>query len=113
MRSTPHKRVVDRSPKGRDDRHQAAAAETGLSRVAPGASNATGVKWTTLSSRIFIAPIGKSMKAKQAKLGARESEGYLDAMKRLGLLGCIKGPNDLARNRRKYLRRALRAKYAR
>lgn len=53
------------------------------------------------------------MKTKQEKLGEREPEGYLEAMKRLGLLGCIKGPRDLAQNRRKYIRRALRAKYAR
>jgi len=40
-------------------------------------------------------------------------ESHYDAMKRLGLIGCIKGPKDLAENRRKYIRRALRAKYAR
>ena len=40
-------------------------------------------------------------------------ETHYGAMKRLGLIGCIKGPKDLARNRRKYIRRALRAKYAR
>ena len=56
---------------------------------------------------------GESVTTKQAKLGQGEPEGYLDALKRLGLLGCIKGPRDLARNRHKYIRRALRAKYAR
>ena len=45
------------------------------------------------------------------KSAAKES--HYDAMKRLGLIGCIKGPKDLAENRRKYIRRALRAKYAR
>jgi hypothetical protein len=41
-------------------------------------------------------------------------ETHYEAAVRLGLIGCIKGgPVDAARNRRKYLRRALRAKYAR
>lgn len=42
-----------------------------------------------------------------------EKETHYEAMKRLGLIGCVKGPKDLAENRRKYIRRALRAKYAR
>jgi hypothetical protein len=41
-------------------------------------------------------------------------ETHYEAMVRLGLVGCIKGgPRDMARNRRKYMRQAVRAKYAR
>lgn len=53
-----------------------------------------------------------SMKTTVAKKPAGKETHY-EAMKRLGLIGCIKGPRDLAENRRKYIRRALRAKYAR
>ncbi|MBI3372172.1 MAG: hypothetical protein HY017_10510 [Betaproteobacteria bacterium] len=43
-----------------------------------------------------------------------DKETHYEAMARLGLIGCIKGgPSDVARNHRKYLRRALRSKYAR
>ncbi len=36
-----------------------------------------------------------------------------DAAVKVGLLGCMEGPPDLAINHRKYARRALRAKYRR
>lgn len=56
---------------------------------------------------------GCLMKTTVAKKPAGKETHY-EAMVRLGLIGCIKnGPSDVARNRRKYLRRALRAKYAR
>ena len=56
---------------------------------------------------------GGSVKTAAAKKPAGKETHY-EAMVRLGLIGCIKGgPSDVARNRRKYLRRALRAKYAR
>ena len=55
---------------------------------------------------------GALMKTTVAKKPAGKETHY-EAMKRLGLIGCIKGPRDLAENRRKYIRRALRAKYAR
>ena len=53
------------------------------------------------------------MKTTAAKKPAGKETHY-EALKRLGLIGCIKrGPRDLAENHRKYIRRALRAKYAR
>ena len=36
---------------------------------------------------------------------------HLQRARALGLVGCIEGPPDLAQNHKKYLRRALRAKY--
>ncbi len=36
---------------------------------------------------------------------------HLERMRALGLVGCIAGPSDLAQNYKKYVRRALRAKY--
>lgn len=36
---------------------------------------------------------------------------HLERMRALGLVGCIAGPADLSVNYKKYLRRALRAKY--
>ena len=60
-----------------------------------------------------ISLTGDLMKTTVAKKPAAKETHY-EAMMRLGLIGCIKGgPSDMARNRRKYLRRALRAKYAR
>ena len=53
-----------------------------------------------------------AMKATTTKKPAARETHY-EAMKRLGLIGCVKGPRDLAQNYKKYLRRALRAKYAR
>ncbi len=41
-----------------------------------------------------------------------ETSAYEEAEK-LGLIGCIKGPSDLARNRKKYLAEILRAKHGR
>lgn len=56
---------------------------------------------------------GGSVKTAAAKKPAGKETHY-EALKRLGLIGCIKGgPRDLAQNHRKYIRRALRAKYAR
>ena len=53
------------------------------------------------------------MKTTVAKKRASKETHY-EAAVHLGLIGCIKGgPIDAARNRRKYLRRALRANYAR
>ena len=36
-----------------------------------------------------------------------------EAAVKVGLVGCIEGPSDLALNHRKYARRAVRAKYRR
>ncbi|MGH8673761.1 MAG: hypothetical protein ACREVG_05580 [Burkholderiales bacterium] len=36
---------------------------------------------------------------------------HYEVAKRLGLIGCIDDPPDLSTNRRKYIRRALLAKY--
>jgi len=36
-----------------------------------------------------------------------------EAAVKVGLLGCMEGPSDLALNHRKYARRAVRAKYRR
>ena len=41
---------------------------------------------------------------------ARPKKTHYEVAKRLGLIGCIGGPPDLAKNRRKYIRRASRAK---
>ena len=49
--------------------------------------------------------------ATQKKPAKRES--HYAVMKRLGLIGCLDGPADLAQNRRKYLRQAVRAKHPR
>lgn len=42
-----------------------------------------------------------------------KKETHYEALKRLGLIGCIKGPPDLAENHKKYIRKAMRAKHAR
>ena len=36
---------------------------------------------------------------------------HYEVARRLGLIGCIDGPPDLAKNRRKYIRQALRGKH--
>ena len=36
---------------------------------------------------------------------------HFEVAKRLVLIGCIDGPPDLAQNLKKYVRRAVRAKY--
>ena len=46
-----------------------------------------------------------------AKRTGRKKESAFEVAKRLGLIGCIDGPPDLAVNHRKYLRQAMRAKY--
>ena len=38
---------------------------------------------------------------------------FLEEAEKLGLVGCLSGPSDLARNRRKYLRDLLRARAGR
>jgi len=38
---------------------------------------------------------------------------FLDELRKLGLVGCVDGPPDLGRNRAKYLKGLLRAKFAR
>lgn len=43
----------------------------------------------------------------------RKRESHYEVMKRLGLIGCLDGPPDLAQNHRKYVRQAVRAKHAR
>ncbi len=53
-----------------------------------------------------------TMKPLTAKRSPERLTPYEAAVK-VGLLGCIEGPSDLALNHRKYARRALRAKYRR
>ena len=36
---------------------------------------------------------------------------HYEVAKRLGLIGCIDGPTDLALNHREYLQKAMREKY--
>jgi hypothetical protein len=48
--------------------------------------------------------------AKSAPRAPRKG-AHLERMRALGLVGCIEGPADLSVNYKKYLRRALRAKY--
>ena len=38
---------------------------------------------------------------------------FLEEAEKLGLVGCLSGPSDFARNRRKYLRDLLRARAGR
>jgi len=52
------------------------------------------------------------MKAGSAKRLSGRLSAY-DAAVKVGLLGCMEGPSDLALNYRKYARKALRAKYRR
>lgn len=52
------------------------------------------------------------MKAATAKRLPARPTAYEAAVK-VGLLGCIEGPPDLAVNHRKYARQAIRAKYRR
>ena len=61
----------------------------------------------------FVIGLSGDTMSTVAKKSTAAKETHYDAMKRLGLIGCIKGTKDLARNRRKYIRQALRAKYAR
>lgn len=42
---------------------------------------------------------------------ARYSTTHFKAAERLGLIGCVDGPPDLAKSRRKYIRQAVRAKH--
>ena len=52
------------------------------------------------------------LKSLTAKRSPERLTPYEAAVK-VGLLGCMEGPSDLALNHRKYARRALRAKYRR
>ena len=52
-----------------------------------------------------------STTARSAVPRAPKRGAHLERMRALGLVGCIAGPSDLAQNYKKYLRRALRAKY--
>ncbi len=52
------------------------------------------------------AAAAKKPVAKKSDKGA-----YYEVAKELGLIGCIDGPPDLATNYRKYLQKAVRAKY--
>jgi predicted metal-dependent phosphotriesterase family hydrolase len=50
------------------------------------------------------------VKSTSTKREASKRLSAYEAALKAGIIGCIDGPPDLARNRRKYLRRALRAK---
>ena len=50
------------------------------------------------------------MKQNSTARTPRERASHYEMAKRLGLVGCIAGPKDLARNHRKYVRQAVRAK---
>jgi hypothetical protein len=52
------------------------------------------------------------MKSLTTKRTPKALTAYEAAVK-VGLLGCMEGPSDLALNYRKYARQALRAKYRR
>jgi len=60
----------------------------------------------------FAIGLGAAMgtAAKSAPRAPRKG-AHLERMRALGLVGCIQGPADLSVNYKKYLRRALRAKY--
>jgi len=53
-----------------------------------------------------------TVKSVTAKRAPERLTPYEAAVK-VGLVGCIEGPPDLALNHRKYARRAVRAKYRR
>ncbi len=53
---------------------------------------------------------GLDMKQSSTVRTPRERASHYEVAKRLGLVGCIAGPKDLARNHRKYVRQAVRAK---
>jgi len=52
----------------------------------------------------------KPAAAPRKKMPPRRLTPYEAALK-VGLIGCIEGPPDLAENRRKYIRQELRVKY--
>lgn len=54
---------------------------------------------------VAIAAVKKSV-AKRSEKG-----DYVGVAQRLGLIGCIEGPPDLATNYKKYLKKAARAKH--
>ena len=51
------------------------------------------------------------MKTSAVRKVGRVKGTHFEVAKRLGLVGCLEGPPDLAQHRRKYIRRALGAKY--
>jgi len=51
------------------------------------------------------------MKTSAVRKVGRVKGTHFEVAKRLGLVGCLAGPPDLAQHRRKYVRRALGAKY--
>ena len=54
---------------------------------------------------VALAAVKKSV-VKRAEKG-----DYVGVAQRLGLIGCIEGPPDLATNYKKYLKKAARAKH--
>ena len=52
-----------------------------------------------------------TVKATALRKTGRVKGTHFEVAKRLGLVGCLAGPPDLAQRRRKYIRRALGAKY--
>ncbi len=50
---------------------------------------------------------------RKTKAGAPFKTSAYEEAEKLGLIGSIKGPSDLARNRKKYLAEILRAKHSR
>lgn len=51
------------------------------------------------------------VKTSAVRKAGRVKGTHFEVAKRLGLVGCLAGPPDLAQHRRKYIRRALSAKY--
>jgi len=51
------------------------------------------------------------VKTSTVRKTGRAKGTHFEVAKRLGLVGCLEGPADLAQHRRKYIRRALGAKY--
>ena len=52
-----------------------------------------------------------AVKTSTVRKTGRAKGTHFEVAKRLGLVGCLEGPADLAQHRRKYIRRALGAKY--
>jgi hypothetical protein len=60
----------------------------------------------------FAIELGACMTAAAKPVTRAPKKGaHLQRARALGLVGCIEGPPDLAQNHKKYLRRALLAKY--
>ena len=67
---------------------------------------------TARNGRVSLEDRQTIMKSVTAKRAPERLTPYEAAVK-VGLVGCIEGPPDLALNHRKYARRAVRAKYRR